>query len=280
MGSLPTVARAAPHFGEEPCISGTRGSGAIFFSGCSLKCVFCQNREISADCFGRELSVADLRAVMERLVAEGVHNINLVNPTHFVPAIARALETPLGVPVVYNTGGYDRVESLRLLEGKVDIYLPDLKYLDPDRAKRYSAAADYPTVAIAAIDEMVRQVGKPQFSKDNAEQSQNMIKNGVIVRHLVLPSHREDSAQLLKLLASEVGADNILLSLMSQYTPDFHKQMHESGTISHLYSPLCRKLTSFEYNYVTQIADSLGFDGYFQQRSSATKDYTPNFVDS
>ena len=263
MGSLPTVARAAPHFGEEPCISGTRGSGAIFFSGCSLKCVFCQNREISADCFGRELSVADLRAVMERLVAEGVHNINLVNPTHFVPAIARALETPLGVPVVYNTGGYDRVESLRLLEGKVDIYLPDLKYLDPDRAKRYSAAADYPTVAIAAIDEMVRQVGKPQFD------AEGMLRRGVIVRHLVLPGGLADTKQVIDHLADRYADGEILVSLMSQYTP---------CRLQDGYPELARRLTTREYTRAVEHLQMRGITaGYTQGIASATPDEIPAF---
>ena len=263
MGQLPVIARAAPHFGEEPCVSGTRGSGAVFFSGCSLRCVFCQNREISADRFGRELTVPALREVMERLVAEGVHNVNLVNPTHFVPAIAEALETPLGVPVVYNTSGYDRVESLRMLEGKVDVYLPDLKYSDPARALRYSSAADYPTVALAAIDEMVRQVGKPQFDGDG------LLRRGVIIRHLVLPSGLADTKQVIDTIADRYRDGEVLVSLMSQYTP---------CRLQDGYPELARRLTTREYTRAVEHLQRRGITaGYTQSMASATPDEIPAF---
>jgi putative pyruvate formate lyase activating enzyme len=167
---------------------------------------------------------------------------------------------------------------VRALADTVDIYLPDYKYYRSETAKALSAAADYCDVAMLALKEMVRQVGKPTFSSDDSPQGSNMLKKGVIVRHLALPSHREDSAAVLRLLAREIGTENLLLSLMSQYTPDFHKSMHQSGKIPHLYSPLCRKLTTFEYNFVTQIALDLGFNGYFQDKSSATSSFTPDFT--
>ena len=281
VGAHFTVAKVMLHAWEEPCISGQGGAGTIFFSGCNLRCVYCQNCEISRGGAGRVVSEAELEKNIFELIERGAECIEFVTPTHFTSNLASLLQRikpKISVPVVWNSGGYEKVEKLRLLDGLVDVYLPDFKYFSPEIAKKYSSAEDYCKIALDCIKEMVRQVGKPQFSSNNSPLDQNMLKKGVIVRHLVLPSHREDSAEILRLLASEIGADNILLSLMSQYTPDFHKNMHNSGIIPHLYSPLCRKLTTFEYNYVTQIADSLGFDGYFQARSSATKDYTPKFI--
>lgn len=263
MGRLPVVARAAAHFGEEPCISGTRGSGTVFFSGCSLQCVFCQNREISADRFGKELTVPQLREAMERLVALGVHNINLVNPTHFVPAIAEALAQPLPVPVVYNTGGYDSVETLRLLEGKVSVYLPDFKYADPARAKTYSGAADYPAVALAAIKEMVRQVGPPQFD------GEGLLRRGVIVRHLVLPGGLADTKAVIDRLADTFAEGEILVSLMSQYTP---------CRLRDGYPELNRRLTTREYTRAVEHLQARGITaGYTQAIASATPDEIPAF---
>ncbi len=263
MGRLPVVARVAAHFGEEPCISGTRGSGTVFFSGCSLRCVFCQNREISADRFGRELTVSQLRERMEWLVAAGVHNINLVNPTHFVPAIAEALAQPLPIPVVYNTGGYDSVEALRLLEGKVDIYLPDLKYADPARARKYSGASDYPEIALAAIREMVRQVGPPQFD------GEGMLRRGVIVRHLVLPGGLADTKAVIDRLADTFARGEILVSLMSQYTP---------CRLQDGYPELDRRLTTREYTRAVEHLQMRGITaGYTQAIASATPDEIPAF---
>ena len=181
MGENPRVARAALHFWEEPCISGTRGSGAVFFSGCSLRCVFCQNQEISAGGFGKDISVERLREIFDELIARGAHNINLVNPTHFAGAIAEALDKPLPVPVVYNSGGYDRVETLRMLDGKVQVYLPDMKYAQAELGARYARADDYPEFAKAAIQEMVRQTGPYQLDENG------MLVSGVLIRHLVLP---------------------------------------------------------------------------------------------
>ena len=274
------VAKTMLHHWEEPCISGRGGAGTVFFSGCNLRCVYCQNCEISHGGKGRAVSEAELEKMIFGLIEAGAECIEFVTPTHYTASLSKILQRikpDLPVRVVWNSGGYEKVESLRLLDGLVDVYLPDFKYFSPEIAKKYSFAENYCDVALDCIKEMVRQVGKPQFLSNNSPLSPNLLQNGVIVRHLVLPSHREDSANVLRLMASEIGADNILLSLMSQYTPDFHKSMHNSGIIPHLYAPLCRKLTSFEYNSVTQVAQELGFDGYFQQRSSATKEYTPNF---
>ena len=281
VGAQFVVAKAMLHHWEEPCISGKGGAGTIFFSGCNLRCVYCQNCEISRGGAGRTVSEAELEKMIFELVDGGAECIEFVTPTHYttkLAALLKKIKAQIPVPVVWNSGGYEKVERLRLLNGLVDVYLPDFKYFSPEIAKKYSSAEDYCQIALDCIKEMVHQVGKPQFPSIGSPLYQNMIKKGVVVRHLALPSHREDSAEILKLLATEIGAENILLSLMSQYTPDFHKQMHNSGIIPHLYSPLCRKLTTFEYNHVTQIADALGFDGYFQQRSSATKDYTPKFT--
>lgn len=274
------IAKAMLHAWEEPCISGHGGAGTIFFSGCNLRCVYCQNCEISRGDVGKTASEAELEKIIFDLVEQGAECIEFVTPTHYtskIAALLKKIKPSLPIPVVWNSGGYEKVESLRLLDGLVDVYLPDFKYFSSEIAKKYSAAEDYCPIALECIKEMVRQVGKPQFSSDNSPLYQNMIKKGVIVRHLVLPSHREDSAELLRLLAKEIGPENILLSLMSQYTPDFHKTMYNSGIIPHLYSPLCRKLTTFEYNFVTQVALDLGFNGYFQARSSATSDFTPEF---
>lgn len=280
VGADLVVAKTMLHHWEEPCISGRGGAGTIFLSGCNLRCVYCQNCEISRGNAGRVVSESELEKRIFHLIDSGAECIEFVTPTHYTSKLAsllRRIKPQIPVPVVWNSGGYEKVEGLRLLDGLVDVYLPDFKYFSPEIAKKYSSAENYCKIALDCIKEMVRQVGKPQFSSNNSPLYQNMIEKGVIVRHLVLPSHREDSAEILKLLASEIGADNILLSLMSQYTPDFHKNMHDSGIIPHLYSPLCRKVTTFEYNYVTRVAQQLGFDGYFQSRSSATKDYTPNF---
>lgn len=264
--ALPRVARAALHFFEEPPISGTRGSGTVFFTGCSLGCVFCQNRAIRTPESGREVDAAALAEIFFSLARQGAHNINLVTPTHFADTVAAALELArptLGIPVVYNCGGYERVETLRRLEGLVDIYLPDFKYVSPELSRAYSAAPDYATHAIAALREMVRQVGAVSFGEDG------MLKNGVIVRHLVLPAARHDSMAVLDTVAATVPVSDIRLSLMSQYTPDFAP--------ADAPAPLHRRVTQFEYESVLEHAMSLGFEGYFQDRSSASAAYTPDF---
>ena len=212
---LPVIARAAPHFGEEPCISGLKGSGTIFFSGCNLRCVFCQNREISRPAStGETVSVRRLRDIMLRLRDEGVHNINLVTPTHFSRAIAEALDgLELGIPVVWNSSGYESVETLRMLDGLVQVYMPDFKYADAALSRKYSAAPDYPEIALAAIREMYRQRGK--YKLDGG----GMLVSGVLVRHLILPEQELDSMNVIDLISDNFPAGSILFSLMSQYTP-------------------------------------------------------------
>ena len=211
---LPRVIRATPHYGEEPCISGTRGAGTIFFSGCNLRCVFCQNREISRKSVGKTLSVSELRTLMQRLRDQGVHNIELVTPTHFTRVIAEALEgLNLGIPVVWNSSGYESVETLRLLDGLVQVYMPDLKYLNSETAKRYSAAADYPEAATAAIGEMVRQRGAYRLDGDG------LLQSGVLIRHLILPGQISESMDVIDYVADTFPQGTVLFSLMSQYTP-------------------------------------------------------------
>ena len=261
-GSLPKVARAAKHHWEEPCISGTEGSGTVFFSGCTLGCVFCQNREISRGGTGREVTVEHLADIFKRLEGQGVHNLNLVTPTHFTPQILQALELAKPtVPVVMNCGGYERVETLRQWEGKVQVYLPDLKYFSPELSARYSAAPDYFAVASKAIMEMHRQ--QPQLVWEG-----DLLKSGLIIRHLVLPGCMKDSLQILDFLDKHLPKDSFLLSLMSQYTPTENcKQFPEIN----------RRVTTYEYRKVADRAAELGFSGFAQDRRSAKEEYTPPF---
>ena len=259
------VARAALHFWEEPCISGDRGSGTVFFSGCPLGCRFCQNYEISTRRFGKEISTDRLAEIFLELQQQGAHNVNLVSPTQYVPHIIQALDKAkpqLTIPVVYNTGGYESVETLKRLEGYVDIWLPDAKYADPLRAKNYSAAEDYPEVAFAALAEMLRQTPKPEYDSDG------MMRRGVIVRHLVLPGGRKDSFAVLERLLALRQQGEFLLSLMAQYTP--YRQDDR-------YNELNRRISSYEYRRVCEYAQELGFEGFQQERSSAKEEYTPDF---
>ena len=261
------IARAALHPFEEPPISGTRGSGTVFFVGCSLRCVFCQNQVISrAERVGRAVSPEELADIFFELEAKGAHNINLVTATHFADGViaALALARPrLSIPVVYNTSGYERVETLRRLEGLVDIYLPDFKYISPDLSARYSAAPDYAQVTSAALVEMFRQVGRYDMDENG------LMRRGMIVRHLVLPKGRADSMAVLDRLAELLPPSDILLSLMSQYTPEF--------AMDSPYAELHRRVTTFEYQSVVDHAHALGFDGFAQEKSSATASYTPDF---
>ena len=263
MGADAVVARAALHFWEEPCLSGTCGSGAVFFTGCSLGCVFCQNEQISTRReVGKRLEPQELSEVFLRLEEQGAHNINLVNPTHFAPAIAQALRLRRpSVPVVYNSGGYDRVETLRSLEGLIDIYLPDLKYVSPALSLRYSGAENYPEAAKAAILEMLRQTGPPVFDEEG------ILQRGTIVRHLVLPSNTRNTSEVLSWL-SQLPADSILVSLMAQYVP--------CGRAS-LFPEINRRITKREYEKVQDLLFSLDLDGFVQERSSAVKDFIPPF---
>ena len=263
MGATLTAARAALHYWEEPPISGSRGSGAVFFSGCGLGCAFCQNTEISHGRFGKALSTGRLREIFQELIDQGAHNINLVTPTHFLPQILPALEPRLPVPVVYNCGGYERVETLRLLEGKVDIYLPDLKYAEPELAAELSAAPDYFPVAARAIDEMFRQTGPVQYDDDG------MLKKGVIIRHLVLPGHVQNSLKVLDYIAEHFPKGSILLSLMAQYVP--------SGSVRST-PPYDRTVSQEEYDAVTDWMYMLGLeDGFLQEPAAATDEYLPDF---
>ena len=263
MPSVPVAARAALHHWEEPPISGSRGSGTIFFSGCSLGCVFCQNQEISHRDFGKAVSLDRLVQICDELIAQGAHNINFVNPTHFTHAVrALLIRHPLPVPVVWNSGGYDRVETLRALEGLVDVYLPDLKYLDPDTAGRYSAAPDYPEMAAAAIREMVRQTGPCQFDGDG------LLRRGTVIRHLILPGQVGQAKAVMDWVSREFPPGTVLFSLMSQYTP--------WGDLSAC-PELNRRLRPGEMRAAREYMENLGLDGFTQERTSAREEYTPPF---
>lgn len=261
------IARAALHHWEEPCISGSHGSGTIFFCGCNLKCVYCQNIEISrCKNNGAKITEDRLAQICYELKENGAHNINLVTPTHYLSQIKNVLseiKSDIGIPIVYNCGGYELVDSLNTLDGLVDIYLTDIKYMDNALAKKYSLADNYFSIAVNALSEMIRQTGKPTFDKDG------LMQKGVIVRHLVLPSHRKDSIEILKYLKTNYGTDKFILSLMSQFTPN--------DNLSY-FPEINRKITSFEYNSVTDSAYDLGFtNAYIQKKSSAVKEYTPPF---
>ena len=263
MGTLPKVARAALHFWEEPCISGTKGSGAIFFSGCTLACVFCQNYEISQKDFGKVLSAQSLATLYQRLEQKGAHNINLVNPTHFVPAILESfsLYRPQ-IPVVYNTGGYDKLETLRRLEGYVDIYLPDFKYIDGQLAARFSGAKNYVETVTVALQEMVRQTGCPQFDDDG------ILQSGTVIRHLLLPGHTKDAMAIIDWVQSAIGEKRALFSLMGQYLP--------CGKADKV-PELCRCVTKREYEKVERYLMDSGLEGFVQELDSAQKQYIPSF---
>ena len=256
------AARAAAHYWEEPVISGEYGSGAVFFSGCTLRCRFCQNYEISAERRGLPLDSIRLREIFERLFAEGCHNINLVTPTHFLPEILPALEPKLPVPVVYNCGGYERVETLRALEGKVDVWLPDLKYSDPSLAKAFSAAPDYVETAKAAILEMYRQTGPCVIEH-------GLLKRGVLIRHLILPGQVDNSVGVLEWIASNFPKGAVLVSLMSQYVP-----MGPAAKIP----PFDRRITQEEYDTVLSWLYFFGLeDGFVQGPEAASLEYVPEF---
>lgn len=257
------LARASVHLWEEPPISGTRGSGTVFFSGCSLGCVYCQNYEISHEAKGRVISEERLGEIFRELVSKGVHNINLVNPTHYAHKIIRVLkkEKPT-VPVVYNSSGYERVSTLKSLEGLVDVYLPDLKYINPDRSEKYSDASDYFDFASKALLEMKRQCPKNIFD------SSGIIQKGMIVRHLVLPQNTNQSIKILEWIRDNLGTDT-LISLMSQYTP--------CGKADK-YKELTRKITAREYEKVVSAAGEMGFKTVFtQDYASASENFIPDF---
>ncbi len=257
------IARAAAHYWEEPVISGSFGSGAVFFSGCTLGCAFCQNEEISQRNFGKEITSQRLREIFEQLIDDGVQNINLVTPTHFLPTILPALTPKLPVPVVYNCGGYESVETLKQLEGLVDIYLPDMKYSNNALAKRLSKAPDYVETASAAILEMYRQVGPVVIDDDDCMQK------GMILRHLILPNQIDNSLGVLDWVADHFHPGEILFSLMAQYVPMGRAKEMED---------LNRPITELEYDAVMSYMDLLGIaDGYTQDFMAASRDFIPDW---
>lgn len=262
-----TAARAALHYWEEPCISGTGGSGAVFFSGCCLQCIFCQNRSVALGETGKEITVDRLSEIFLELQAQGASNINLVTAGHFIPQVCQALELSksrgLRLPIVYNTGSYEKVSSLRLLEGLVDIYLPDLKYFSPELSAAYSHAPDYYTCAATAIREMFRQVGAPIL-----DPASGLMKRGMIVRHLVLPGQTGDSKKILRSLHETYGND-IYISIMNQYTP--LEQVTEIPGLNRL-------VTEAEYTRVLDFADRIGISLGFRQEGGTTQEsFIPKF---
>lgn len=266
MDNTVRVARAALHMWEEPCISGEKGSGAVFFTGCGLKCCFCQNREIAIGKSGLEISVDRLGEIFLELEEKGAANINLVTGAHFVPQIISALELArkkgMSLPIIYNSSGYEKVETLKMLEGYVDVYLPDFKYMESDLAEEFSHAADYPQTAKKAIREMIRQTGPVIINEDG------YILRGTIVRHLILPGHTKNSVSVLEYLYHEYG-DNIFISIMNQYTPVFKQEK---------YTELNRKVTKREYEKVLDAAVKLGIvNGFMQEGETAKESFIPSF---
>ena len=270
------VSKIMLHAWEEPCISGEHGTGTVFFGGCNLGCIYCQNRAISQGERGEIMSDERLEAEIFSLCERGAASIEFVTPTHYIPRLAALLSKikhKLPVPVVYNSGGYDSAESLKQLDGLIDIYMPDFKYFSSEIAKRYSNAPDYCSVALDAVKEMLRQVGSPKYFDTDKSQ----LSRGIILRHLILPSHRQDSINVLELLAKEIGVENVILSLMGQYTPDFYLEFEKERGAREDCKCLRRRITSFEYNSVLEAADRLGFQGYMQDISSSSAKYTPDF---
>lgn len=260
------AARAALHFWEEPCISGTQGSGTVFFSGCNLACRYCQNYDISIGGFGKEITVERLGEIFLELQDKGAHNINLVTPTPYIPQIKMAIDLvrdKTHIPFVANVGGYEKPETIKALKGYIDIFLTDVKYKSSEISKNYSKAPDYFKFAISSFEEMLEICGSPWLD------SNGIMQSGVIVRHLVLPGCRRDSIEILNSLAEKFGTESFILSLMSQYTPNGHLQD---------YPEINRRTTAFEYNSVIDEALRLGFDNaYMQEKSSAKAEYTPPF---
>ncbi len=261
MPSVPVLARAALHFWEEPPISGTNGSGAVFFSGCVLRCAFCQNESISRGGVGEQVTERRLNEIFRQLIAQGAHNINLVTPTQYTHVLGRVLEEKPPVPVVWNTGGYERVETLKRLEGKVDIYLPDFKYPDEEASLRYSGASDYPEAAKAAICEMVRQTG-PCILEDG------LLKRGVLIRHLLLPGRVNEAKEVMDWVAETFPPNTVLFSLMSQYMP--------WGQLEGC-PELARRLRPSEVRAAEEYMAVLGLAGYTQGQEAAEREYIPDF---
>ncbi|MBQ9647819.1 MAG: 4Fe-4S cluster-binding domain-containing protein [Oscillospiraceae bacterium] len=255
------AAKAMLHRWEEPCLSGTRGAGCVFFTGCNLGCSYCQNGRISQENYGKSITSARLREIFDALIAQGAHCIDLVTPTHFTPWVLEALQEPLPVPVVWNSGGYESVSALRESTNKVQVYLPDLKYADSTLSMDLSNCLDYFEVARAAIDEMFRQVGPYQMGEDG------LLKRGVIIRHMVLPGQLDNTRRVIDYVAGRFAPGEVLFSLMSQYTP----QQNASGQ-------LARRITGAEYRAAVEYMRACGLtDGFVQEKSSAKAEYTPVF---
>ncbi len=265
-GENPKVARAALHFWEEPCISGDNGSGTVFFSGCNLRCAYCQNYEISINQFGKEITIERLGEIFLELQSLGAHNINLVTPTPYIPQIKSAIDivrNKMHIPFVFNMGGYEKTETIRSLQGYADIFLTDVKYKSSVLSEKYSKASDYFKQSIASLEEMLKIAPTPVFGRNG------ILTSGVIVRHLVLPGCRQDSFEILSELKERFGTESFLLSLMSQYTPT--KNLTDFPEIN-------RRITSFEYDSVVEEALRLNFtNAYVQEKSSAKEEYTPPF---
>ena len=262
--AAPRIARAAAHFGEEPCLSGEKGAGAVFFTGCNLSCVYCQNADISRGQGGSAVSVAELRDIFLRLQDEGVHCIDLVTGTHFTPFIAEALSgVKLDIPVVWNSSGYEKVETLRMLDGLVQIYMPDFKYWDAELARRYSSAPDYRETAAAAIKEMYRQTG------DFVMDENGLLRSGVLIRHLILPGEINNSMDVIDFVADEFPRGSVLFSLMSQYTPMPGLEKFPK-LLSRVDDETNERLISYMHTRHIEA-------GYWQDSASATKDMIPDF---
>ncbi len=262
--ALPKLAKASIHMWEEPCISGTNGSGTVFFSGCNLKCVFCQNYKISHESFGKEISVQRLAQIFLELQDKKVHNINLVSPTPYVDSIVEAIDIArnngLNLPIVYNTNSYENVDTIKKLKGYIDVYLPDLKYYNDELAIKFSKAPNYFKTATLAIKEMISQVGAPIFDENK------IIKKGVIIRHLVLPNHISETKNILNWIKDNIEPQ-VYVSLMAQYFPTYHAKNYEE---------INRKLTKKEYHFVLKMIQDIEF-GYIQELSSHEEEYVPDF---
>ena len=261
----PVISRAGLHHWEEPVISGTRGSGTVFFTGCNLRCVFCQNYDISSQANGIPITIERLREIYDELIAQGAHNINLVSPTHYSKAILESLDKKLSVPIVWNTNGYDSVETLKKSKGKIDIYLPDLKYMDNEIAFKYSGAKNYVDVAIAAIDEMVEQTGSLEFDEDG------LLKKGVIIRHLIMPGMVSNTEKVIRYVDEHFPKATVGFSLMRQYIP--------CGKVSEtMYSEINRKVSFKEYKRAKEALFNSNIEyGFLQDGSAASKEFIPAF---
>lgn len=261
-----SAAKAYLHKWEEPCISYKNGAGTVFFSGCSLHCVYCQNSIISNELKGKIMTVSELADTFLRLCDIGADNIELVTPTHFVPQIINALDLVkhrIDIPVIYNCGGYELTDTIAMLDGYIDIYLPDIKYYSPEISSKYSNAPDYFEYASKAVSAMIKQVGKLKFNNEGG------LLRGTVIRHLVLPSHRHDSMKIMDWIAANTTPETVLVSIMNQYTPfDF---------LGEEYNELKRRVTKMEYNSVVKHAKELGINGYTQKKSSAYEEYVPEF---